>query len=124
MDQRLSGGDAVANCITGIDQEQRVCPASHGEARHQRNQHSSGEEGEHAREGQGPPSCHVKSVGEGPEGAYSGVNEIRDDQQWSSLMCELGGNYLTAAFSLLPAETLTLLDAAIWIVAPVWGLRP
>ena len=37
---------------------------------------------------------------------------------------EFVSDYLTEAFSLLPAETLTLLDAAIWIVAPVWGLRP
>src|ERR1700712_67452 len=34
------------------------------------------------------------------------------------------GCYLAAAFSLLPAETFTPLLAAIWMVAPVAGLRP
>ena len=33
-------------------------------------------------------------------------------------------DYLTAAFSFEPAETFTVLAAAIWIVAPVCGLRP
>jgi hypothetical protein len=33
-------------------------------------------------------------------------------------------SYLTEAFSLLPADTFTVFEAAIWIVAPVCGLRP
>jgi hypothetical protein len=33
-------------------------------------------------------------------------------------------NYLTAAFSFEPAETFTVFDAGIWMVAPVCGLRP
>jgi hypothetical protein len=88
VDERFGAGNPVTDNVTRVDQEQRLSATPNGQTHEEACQHPSDEDREHGHKGKGPPCRHIKSVGEGPEGDDSAVNDIRDDQQWSSLMCE------------------------------------
>jgi hypothetical protein len=48
-----------------------------------------------------------------------GIGKNQKRRRITDAVSESNLNYLTAAFSLLPAETFTVFAAAIWMVAPV-----
>jgi hypothetical protein len=88
VNKGLCGGKSIPHAIARIDKKKRLRAAADSEAHKKRYQATADDERQRAHQRNRPPGCHITSVGEGPGALYSGVNDIRDDQLWSSLMIE------------------------------------
>src|SRR5690606_9496950 len=121
VDENRRDRDAVAHHRAGVDERERRSAAAHGE----RDEHRR-EGGEKEKGGSGDPrkAPHASSLRARAERHRPRECSRGTDQRWSMPLQARKVPYLTAAFSLEPALTLTPFDAAIWMVSPVAGLRP